>query len=94
MPMASLSPVLAVMWRRSTPLRRRSEMTGESRSERARWCTIMRNTLWVIESLHCNCLFACVRVINGSKLWITNAGVSDWLFVLAVTDKGESAGRR
>lgn len=33
-------------------------------------------------------------VINGSKLWITNAGVSDWMFVLAVTDKGASAGRR
>jgi acyl-CoA dehydrogenase len=35
-----------------------------------------------------------VRVINGSKIWITNAGVSNWLFVLAVTDKGASAGRR
>ncbi len=34
------------------------------------------------------------RVINGSKLWITNAGVSDWMFVLAVTDKGAGAGRR
>ena len=34
------------------------------------------------------------RVINGSKIWITNAGVSNWLFVLAVTDKGASAGRR
>lgn len=33
-------------------------------------------------------------VINGSKLWITNAGVSNWLFVLAVTDKGASAGKR
>lgn len=34
------------------------------------------------------------RVINGSKIWITNAGVSDWLFVLAVTDASASAGRR
>lgn len=34
------------------------------------------------------------RVINGSKLWITNAGVSDWMFVLAVTDKAAGAGRR
>ncbi len=33
-------------------------------------------------------------VINGSKLWITNAGVSNWLFVLAVTDPTASAGRR
>lgn len=33
-------------------------------------------------------------VINGSKLWITNAGVSDWMFVLAVTDKSAGAGRR
>jgi acyl-CoA dehydrogenase len=33
-------------------------------------------------------------VINGSKLWITNAGVSDWMFVLAVTDKGAGAGKR
>ncbi|CAN0334588.1 unnamed protein product [Ectocarpus fasciculatus] len=33
-------------------------------------------------------------VINGSKLWITNAGVSDWMFVLAVTDKAAGAGRR
>jgi acyl-CoA dehydrogenase len=32
-------------------------------------------------------------VINGSKLWITNAGVSNWLFVLAVTDPTASAGR-
>jgi acyl-CoA dehydrogenase len=35
-----------------------------------------------------------IRVINGSKIWITNAGVSNWLFVLAVTDKGASAGKR
>lgn len=34
------------------------------------------------------------RVINGSKLWITNAGVSNWMFVLAVTDKSAGAGRR
>lgn len=33
-------------------------------------------------------------MINGSKLWITNAGVSDWMFVLAVTDKTASAGKR
>lgn len=33
-------------------------------------------------------------VINGSKIWITNAGVSNWLFVLAVTDPSASAGRR
>jgi len=26
-------------------------------------------------------------VINGSKMWITNAGVADWYFVLAYTDK-------
>lgn len=25
-------------------------------------------------------------VINGSKMWITNAGVADWYFVVAVTD--------
>lgn len=34
------------------------------------------------------------RVINGSKIWITNAGVSNWLFVLAVTDKSAGAGKR
>lgn len=33
-------------------------------------------------------------LLNGSKLWITNAGVSNWLFVLAVTDPTASAGRR
>eukprot|EP00604_Paraphysomonas_vestita_P003154 CAMPEP_0174820976 /NCGR_PEP_ID=MMETSP1107-20130205/5145_1 /TAXON_ID=36770 /ORGANISM="Paraphysomonas vestita, Strain GFlagA" /LENGTH=336 /DNA_ID=CAMNT_0016037353 /DNA_START=322 /DNA_END=1333 /DNA_ORIENTATION=+ len=33
-------------------------------------------------------------VINGSKIWITNAGVSNWLFVLAVTDKSAGAGKR
>ncbi|MCB9684490.1 MAG: acyl-CoA dehydrogenase family protein [Alphaproteobacteria bacterium] len=26
-------------------------------------------------------------VLNGSKMWITNAGVCDWMFVLAVTDR-------
>jgi acyl-CoA dehydrogenase len=25
-------------------------------------------------------------IVNGSKMWITNAGVSDWLFVLTKTD--------
>ena len=33
-------------------------------------------------------------VINGAKMWITNGGVADWYFVLAVTDKDASAGRR
>lgn len=33
-------------------------------------------------------------VINGSKIWITNGGVADWFFVLAVTDPGASVGRR
>ena len=27
-------------------------------------------------------------VLNGSKMWITNAGVADWFFVVAYTDKG------
>ena len=27
-------------------------------------------------------------VLNGSKMWITNAGVADWYFVVAYTDKG------
>lgn len=31
-------------------------------------------------------------IINGSKMWITNAGVSDWMFVLAKTDP--SAGHK
>jgi acyl-CoA dehydrogenase len=31
-------------------------------------------------------------VLNGSKMWITNAGVADWYFVVAYTDK--SAGYR
>ena len=26
-------------------------------------------------------------VLNGSKMWITNAGVADWYFVLAYTDR-------
>lgn len=26
-------------------------------------------------------------VLNGAKMWITNAGVADWYFVLAYTDK-------
>ena len=26
-------------------------------------------------------------ILNGSKMWITNAGVADWYFVLAYTDK-------
>eukprot|EP00617_Octactis_speculum_P002248 CAMPEP_0185775030 /NCGR_PEP_ID=MMETSP1174-20130828/80967_1 /TAXON_ID=35687 /ORGANISM="Dictyocha speculum, Strain CCMP1381" /LENGTH=416 /DNA_ID=CAMNT_0028462479 /DNA_START=10 /DNA_END=1260 /DNA_ORIENTATION=+ len=33
-------------------------------------------------------------VINGSKMWITNGGVADWYFVLAVTDDTASAGKR
>ncbi|MCO4747743.1 MAG: acyl-CoA dehydrogenase family protein [Proteobacteria bacterium] len=27
-------------------------------------------------------------ILNGSKMWITNAGVCDWMFVVAYTDKG------
>ncbi len=30
-------------------------------------------------------------VINGSKMWITSAGVADWYFVLALTDPGRGA---
>ncbi len=30
-------------------------------------------------------------VINGQKMWITNAGVADWYFVVAVTDPGKLA---
>ncbi len=30
-------------------------------------------------------------VLNGSKMWITNAGVADWYFVVAVTDPGKLA---
>jgi acyl-CoA dehydrogenase len=32
-------------------------------------------------------------VINGSKMWITNAGRANWFFVLAKTDPAASAGR-
>ena len=28
-------------------------------------------------------------IINGEKMWITNAGVADWFFVLAYTDKSK-----
>lgn len=49
---------------------------------------VRRDVLW---SMYCN-YFG--RVINGAKLWITNAGVSNWMFVLAVTDKSASAGKR
>ncbi len=30
-------------------------------------------------------------VLNGSKMWITNAGVADWYFVLALTDPAKKA---
>ncbi|MDP2308209.1 MAG: acyl-CoA dehydrogenase family protein [Pseudomonadota bacterium] len=30
-------------------------------------------------------------IINGSKMWITNAGVADWYFVVAVTDPARLA---
>ena len=30
-------------------------------------------------------------ILNGSKMWITNAGVADWLFVVAVTDPARKA---
>ncbi len=30
-------------------------------------------------------------VLNGSKMWITNAGVADWFFVVAVTDTEKKA---
>jgi acyl-CoA dehydrogenase len=30
-------------------------------------------------------------VLNGSKMWITNAGVADWLFVVALTDPDKRA---
>ncbi len=30
-------------------------------------------------------------VINGTKMWITNAGVADWFFVVAVTDGAKLA---
>eukprot|EP00045_Choanoeca_perplexa_P005147 m.43761 g.43761 ORF g.43761 m.43761 type:complete len:410 (+) comp12958_c0_seq1:961-2190(+) len=32
-------------------------------------------------------------VINGSKMWITNAGHANWFFVLAKTDPNASAGK-
>jgi acyl-CoA dehydrogenase len=31
-------------------------------------------------------------VINGSKMWITNAGHANWFFVLAKTDASQKAG--
>jgi acyl-CoA dehydrogenase len=30
-------------------------------------------------------------VLNGTKMWITNAGVADWFFVVAVTDSAKLA---
>lgn len=30
-------------------------------------------------------------LLNGSKMWITNAGVADWLFVVALTDPDKRA---
>jgi acyl-CoA dehydrogenase len=30
-------------------------------------------------------------VVNGAKMWITNAGVADWYFVLALTDPSRGA---
>jgi acyl-CoA dehydrogenase len=30
-------------------------------------------------------------ILNGSKMWITNAGVADWYFVVAVTDSEKKA---
>lgn len=30
-------------------------------------------------------------ILNGSKMWITNAGVADWFFVVAVTDSSKLA---
>jgi acyl-CoA dehydrogenase len=30
-------------------------------------------------------------ILNGSKMWITNAGVADWYFVVAVTDPARLA---
>ncbi len=30
-------------------------------------------------------------VLNGSKMWITNAGVADWYFVVALTDPDKKA---
>ena len=30
-------------------------------------------------------------ILNGSKMWITNAGVADWYFVVALTDPAKKA---
>lgn len=30
-------------------------------------------------------------ILNGSKMWITNAGVADWFFVVALTDPAKKA---
>ena len=30
-------------------------------------------------------------ILNGSKMWITNAGVADWFFVVALTDPARKA---
>jgi acyl-CoA dehydrogenase len=30
-------------------------------------------------------------ILNGSKMWITNAGVADWFFVVALTDPDKKA---
>ena len=30
-------------------------------------------------------------ILNGSKMWITNAGVADWFFVVAITDRDKRA---
>lgn len=30
-------------------------------------------------------------ILNGSKMWITNAGVADWMFVVALTDPSKRA---
>lgn len=31
-------------------------------------------------------------ILNGSKMWITNASVANWYFVLARTDSSQTAG--
>lgn len=33
-------------------------------------------------------------ILNGQKMWITNAGYANWLFVLAVTDPNAKPGQR
>lgn len=33
-------------------------------------------------------------VLNGSKIWITNAGIASWYFVLARTGNGNATGSR